>query len=306
MCGKTRTLVLFPAILLAALAGVSTFAQTYRAQSDLVVLQVSVHDLRAKPVADLTKDEFRILEDGVFQEIQFFVSDDQPVAIGLVVDNSGSMEPKRREVIAAAEAFVRASNPEDALFLVNFNEHVSFGLPEETPFTSDLAVLRGALGTIGARGQTAMYDGIAAALDRITHAPLDRKVLVVVSDGDDNRSRLGLEEVYDRAMRSSAAIYTVGIFDTLEGGNRKALERLAEATGGLAFFPEKIPDIRRVLDQICLDVRHRYTLGYVPANTRIDGTFRRLEVTAVDRERREPLRVHARTGYFAAKASSDR
>jgi VWFA-related protein len=304
MCGKTRTLTW--AIGLAIAGGASVLGQSFRAHSDLVVLQVSVHDKDAEPVSNLTRDDFRIMEDGVRQDIQFFVSEDQPVAIGLIVDNSGSMEPKRREVIEAAEAFARGSNPADAIFVVNFNETVSLALPEGVPFTSDLAVLHDALGTIAARGQTALFDGIGVGLVHVNESPLDRKVLVVVSDGDDNRSRLTMEDVFGRAMRSSAAIYTVGVFDKIEGGNKKVLEKLAEGTGGLAFFPETIPDIRRVLNQICLDVRHRYTLGYVPSNTAVDGRFRRVRVDAVDREHRRSLRVHARTGYFAANPVSGR
>ena len=291
---------------LSLLGSAGVLAQTFRAQSDLVVLQVSVHDRHSKPVPNLTKDAFRVREDGVRQEVRFFVSEDQPVAIGLVVDNSTSMTPKRADVIEAAEAFVRASNPEDALFTVNFNEHVSFGLQPPVEFTSDRAVLREALLTIGARGQTAMYDGIAVGLDRVNESPLDRRVLVVVSDGKDNRSRLSFEDVLARALRSNAAIYAVGFFDEVEGGDRPALERLAETTGGLAFFPEELRDVGRVLEQISLDVRHRYTIGYSSTNPKRDGTFRKVTVTAIDPDGGHQLRVHARSGYVASELNSDR
>lgn len=271
----------------------------FRAASDLVVLQVAVHDRRLVPVPDLTADAFRLWEDGVPQQIRFFVRDERPAAVGLVVDNSTSMLPKRHETIQAAEAFARSSHPDDQLFLVNFNERVTFGLPDDVPFTSDRALLERALATIGARGQTAMFDGILVGLDRLDQCTLDRKVLIVVSDGEDNRSRHVFSDVLDRSRRSNAVVYTVGVFDPIEGGNRKLLRRLAEDTGGLAFFPEKATDIQAAFDRISLDVRHRYTIGYVSTNTRRDGTFRRVRLEAVDRQRGRPLQVKVRRGYIA-------
>ena len=182
---------------------------------------------------------------------------------------------------------------------MNFNELVTFGLPEGMAFTSDPNVLLGALSGIGARGQTAMFDGITAGPTHVTQSPLDRKVLVVLSDGDDNRSRMTFNDVLDRSLRSNAVIYTVGIFDPIEGGDRKVLRRLADETGGLAQFPEQVKDVHEALDRIAIDVRHRYTIGYVSTNARRDGAFRKVSVDAVDRQQRTPLRVNVRTGYIA-------
>jgi VWFA-related protein len=282
--------------------GLTVIAQTppaFRAHSHVVMLQVAVHDDDGAPAANLTKNEFRILDDGVLQEIEFFLSEDQPVAIGLVVDNSTSMAPKRVEVIAAAEAFVASGNPHDELFTVNFSTWVSLGLPEGVAFTSDRAVLGQALAKIGARGQTAMYDGLAVALAHVDKSALDRKVLIVLSDGDDNRSRVSFDDVFEQALRSNATIYAVGVFDPIEGGDRKALERLAETTGGLAFFPKQVSEVRSVLHQISVDVRHRYTIGYVPSHAVEGGdAVRTIKVAAVDPKDREPLRVRTRTGYL--------
>jgi len=200
---------------------------SFRGGSDLVVLQVSVHDRKAAPVSDLVQKDFKVWEDGVPQTVQFFVSEDRPVSIGLVIDNSTSMFNKRESVIEAAAAFADASNHDDQLFLVSFNEHVSFGLPEGMPFTSDLAVLRDALQTIGAHGQTALYDAVGVALNHVNESRLDQRVLIVVSDGADNRSRTNFDEVLVRALRSNVVIYTVGLLDQ-EGGNRKVLKRLAD------------------------------------------------------------------------------
>jgi VWFA-related protein len=252
-------------------------------------------------VSDLTSAAFHIFEDEAPQTIQFFVSEDRPVAIGLVVDNSTSMYNKRDAVIEAAAAFADSSNRDDQLFLVNFNEHVTYGLPEDLPFTSDLGVLRQALQTIGARGQTALYDAVSVALDHLTQSKLDQRVLIVVSDGGDNRSRLSFDEVLGRALRSNVVIYTVGLVDVdQDSGNKKALTRLADATGGFALFPAKLAEVRTVLQQISIDVRHRYTIGYISTNPRHDGTFRQVRVTAIDPIRHAALQAKARPGYLAS------
>jgi Ca-activated chloride channel family protein len=291
----------FLAVVGAAAFGARVIAQTFKAQSDLVVLQVAVHDRHSAAVPSLPREAFLVYEDAAPQDIRFFLNEDRPVAVGLVVDNSISMSPKRREVIAAAEAFARSSNPDDKLFTVNFNERVWFGLPEGVPFTSDLSVLHDALQRISARGRTAMYDGLAAALDHVNTSELDQKVLIVVSDGGDNESRLDFNGLLQRALRSNAVIYTVGIFDeATSGGDQKALQRLADGTGGVAFFPSQLREIGEVLDRIARDIRHRYTIGYVSTNPRRDGTFRKIKVTAVDQKTHRPLQVKVRTGYLSA------
>jgi VWFA-related protein len=274
--------------------------QDFRAQSDLVVLQVAVSDHHGTPVTGLPREAFSVIEDQAPQEIQFFLNEDRPVAVGLVVDNSISMAAKRQDVIAAADAFARSSNREDHLFVVNFNEDVWFGLPAGMPFTSDLNVLHNALLSIGARGRTAMYDGISAALTHVSTSPLDQKVLVVVSDGGDNESRLEFKDVLQQALRSNVMIYTVGIFDeATRGGDRKVLERLAESTGGIAFFPANRHEVGGALDRIARDIRHRYTLGYVSSNKRRDGSFRKIQVVVVDPKSHHPLNVKVRSGYLS-------
>ena len=286
-------------LLLSVLAPDGIRAQSFRAQSDLVVLQAVVMDRHSDVVADLTREEFRVYEDGRPQTIRFFVSEDRPVAVGLVVDNSLSMLNKRSEVIAAADAFGRSSNPGDALFTVNFNEHVTFGLPRDVAFTSDLAVLHDTMSQIQARGKTAMYDAVAAALDHVATGPIDDRVLIVVSDGGDNSSRIDFRAVLERAQRSNAVIYSIGIVDDLSGDvDRRALQRLASATGGLALFPENVKQVRPMFERIARDIRHRYVIGYVPDNPRTDEGFRTVRVAAFDRASRKPLQVRSRNGYF--------
>jgi Ca-activated chloride channel homolog len=273
--------------------------QTFRAHSDLVVLHTVVSDRRAAAVPGLTRDDFRVFEDDIAQEIRFFVSDDRPVAVGLVLDNSLTMFSKRNELIAAADAFARSCNPADALFTVNFNEAVSFGLPPDIPFTSDLPVLRQALSTITSRGKTALYDAVAAALEHVARAPLEDKVLIVVSDGGDNASALDFKGLLDRAHRSNVVIYAVGVFDNLaQDTDRHGLERIARATGGLALFPEALKDVGSTFARIARDIRQRYMIGYVPSNPRTDAGFRNVRVMAYDRKSRKPLQVQYRPGYF--------
>ena len=178
---------------------------------------------------------------------------------------------------------------------MNFNGQVTFGAGEALRRT-DVLLLRA--GGIGARSQTAMFD-VSPPGSHVNQSPLDRKVLVVLSDGDDNRSRMTFNDVLDRSLRSNAVIYTVGIFDPIEGGDRKVLRRLADDTGGLAQFPEQVKEIYDALDRIALDVRHRYTIGYVSTNPSRDRTLRKVSVDAVDRQQRRPLRVNVRTGYIA-------
>ncbi|MGB9123239.1 MAG: VWA domain-containing protein, partial [Candidatus Angelobacter sp.] len=159
---------------------------TIRIESDLVVLHATVHNQKGVLVSGLGKNDFQVYEDGVLQQIKSFSHDDIPVSVGLVIDNSGSMVPKRSHVIAAALAFARSSNPQDQMFVVNFNERVSFGLPDGAPFTDQVPQLELALARVAANGETALYDAVAVALDHLNLGNRDKKVLIVISDGGDN------------------------------------------------------------------------------------------------------------------------
>src|SRR5690349_13905589 len=180
---------------------------------DEVVLHATVRNHRGMPVARLSKDNFQVFEDHVLQPIKHFSHEDIPVVVGLVIDNSGSMAPKRAEVIAAALAFAGSSNPEDQMFLVNFNEHVRFGLPADVLFTDNNDRLRAAMASVKADGKTALYDAVAAALEHLKKGNRDKKVLIVVSDGADNASVRTKSQILDLATRSDAIIYTVGIYE---------------------------------------------------------------------------------------------
>jgi VWFA-related protein len=266
---------------------------------DMVVLQATVLDHKGTLVSGLSQDNFQMYEDAVLQPIKHFSHEDIPVTVGLVIDNSGSMRPKRHDVIAAALAFARSSNPQDQMFVVNFNERVSFGLPGATPFTDQVAQLEVALSRIDADGQTALYDAVAASLQHLKLGNRDKKVLIVISDGGDNTSRHNLAQVMTMVRQSDAIIYTVGIFDEQdEDRNPHVLRQLAKDTGGEAFLPDSLKDLAPICERIAHDIRNQYTLAYVPTNRKRDGTYRAIQVKASGHGRGR-LSVRTRAGYYA-------
>lgn len=272
---------------------------TIRVSVDMVVLHATAQDHKHTLVSGLDKDDFQVYEDGVPQQIKYFSREDIPVTVGLVVDNSGSMSPKRPDVITAALAFVRSSNPQDQMFVVNFNEKVSFGLPVNTPFTDQVAQLEVALSRIAAKGETALYDAVASALEQLKKGTRDKKVLIVISDGGDNASKHKLAEITALAGQPGAIIYTIGIFDEQNGDrNPGVLKRLAKDTGGEAFLPESLTELVPICQRIAHDIRNQYTFAYVPTNRKRDGTYRAIQVKA-SVQGRGRLSVRTRTGYYA-------
>jgi Ca-activated chloride channel family protein len=271
-----------------------------RSNVDLVVLRASVRDHRGAPISGLTQENFQVYEDKVLQQIESFSHEDIPVTAGLVIDNSGSMRRKRSDVIAAALAFARSSNPKDQIFVVNFNEHVSMGLPANSPFTSNAAQLETALSRNVITGMTALYDAIAAGLEQLQKGKWDKKVLIVVSDGGDNASKRNLAQVMSMVNQSSAAIYTMGIFDENDDDrNPHVLKRLSRASGGEAFFPKAPQEILPICEQIAHDIRSQYTITYIPPNKKQVGTYRAIQVKARDRTGGRRLSVITRAGYSA-------
>jgi VWFA-related protein len=270
---------------------------------EMVVLHATVRDGRGNLVSELAKENFQVYEDGIPQQIESFRREDIPVTVGLVIDNSGTMGPKRSEVITSALVFARSSNPEDQMFVVNFNENVSFGLPDDMPFTNKTAQLEIALSRITADGMTALYDGVAAALDHVKKGNRDKKVLIVISDGGDNASKQNLDKVLAMAGQSDAIIYTIGIFDEDNPErNLRALKQLAKATGGEAFLPGSAKDVVPICRRIAYDIRNQYSITYQPTNKKQDGSFRAIAVTAKAQDGRRLL-VRTRSGYYAPMKS---
>ncbi len=266
----------------------------------LVVLHASVRNKAGVIVSALRKDSFKVFEDGAPQIVRDFRSDDTPVAVGLVVDHSGSMQRKMSDVVAAAVAFTRSANQEDELFTINFNERVTLGLPEITLFSSSTEELERALRRPLSGGRTALYDAIAAGLEHIDKSSKERKVLLVISDGKDNASKISLDTLLEKIWRSDAAIYTIGLFgEDGEDRNDRVLQRISEASGGERFLPATPANAVAICQSIAHDIRTQYTISYSPANQTFDGKHRSIGVTASDEKGRK-LHVRTRTGYNAS------
>ncbi|HTP33041.1 MAG TPA: VWA domain-containing protein [Candidatus Acidoferrales bacterium] len=267
---------------------------------NLVVLHATVRDRKGRFVSGLRKDDFQIFENGVPQAIREFQHEDVPVAVGLVVDNSGSMSRKRRDVTAAALAFARSSNPNDQMFVVNFNERVCFGLRGAELFSASTAELEHALNGVPANGRTALYDAIEVGLAHLNKASLEKKVLIVISDGGDNASHHALDQVLEIAGRSDAIIYTIGLFDEDDKDrNPGVLKKLARVTGGEVYLPSETGRVVQVCQAIAADIRNQYTFSYFPSNQKLDGTFRGIRVTATAPHGGRLL-VRTRDGYIAS------
>ncbi len=285
-------------LLLCAVASQQPASTDYRISTDvnLVVLGVTVSDRAGGFVSGLGRDSFHVYENGRLQQPKFFLSEDVPVTVGLIVDSSGSMRPKRPETVRAALAFANSSNPEDEMFVINFNEHVSPGLPPGEPFTGSSQKLRQALLGRPAAGRTALYDAIVAGLKHLEKGSKGKKALVVFSDGGDNASRHTFQETLDLAEQSNAVIYTIGLFDEHdEDRNPKVLKRLARVTGGEAYLPGYNRDFAEICRRIARDIRNQYSLGYVSDNQ--EPGYRSIKVT-VESPHHGKLAVRTRTGYL--------
>ena len=271
-----------------------------RANVDRVVLPVTLVDRKGGLVAGLAQADFAVYEDGRPQHIRSFFYRDTPVTVGLVVDGSSSMESKRGNAMLAALHFLKLSNPADELFVVNFNEKVSFGLPESAPFTGDPVSLRDALLAFPSRGRTALYDAVAAALRRLAGGSRDKKALVVVSDGGDNASKRTFRQLLDAVQRSEAIVYTIGLLDEeAPDHDLRVLKKLARSTGGEVFLPRTAAELPAICAHIAGVLRSQYTIGYAPANENHDGAYRRIEVVATAPGSSRRLVVRTRSGYYA-------
>jgi Ca-activated chloride channel homolog len=238
---------------------------TLRSDVRLLVLDVSVKDRKGRFVPGLVKDDFTVLEDGKPEQITVFAHDDVPVTVGILVDESYSMKPRRAEVLAAAQAFLRESNPHDEIFVLNFNDRVRRGLPPQISFSSDLEQLHAALERGVPQGKTALYDAVEQGLEQLKLGRHERKALVLISDGGDNASIHTHREIINLVQERPATIYTIGIYDEEDPDSTPGLLRqLAQISGGEAYFPESIAGMAGVCHRIAKDLKVRYTVGYVP------------------------------------------
>ena len=268
----------------------------YRSETRLVVLHCSVLDKRDNLVTNLTKDDFKVLENGKEQQIRLFRREDIPISLGLIIDNSGSMRDKRQKVEAAALALVKASNPQDEVFIVNFND--DFFL--DVPITHEVSKLEEGIARIDSRGGTAMRDALSVSLDYLKEeGKMDKKVLLVVTDGADNTSMLTLEKLVQKLQEEEVLLYAIGILGDESNRDRRraqrGLEELTKASGGVAYFPKDLTEVQEITLQVAKDIRNQYTIAYTPENLDFEGEFRRVEVRTNNRN----LQVRTRTGYYA-------
>jgi Ca-activated chloride channel homolog len=277
-----------------------------RVDVNLVVLHTTVMDDRGKFADGLKQENFRVFEDKVEQRLSVFKREDIPVSMGLVIDNSGSMRDKRPRVNAAALTLVEASNPQDEAFVVNFND--DFYLDLDKDFTSSIPELKEALERIDARGSTALYDAIIGSLDHVKKGSKDKKILLVVTDGEDNTSHNSLEKTIREIQKTDTVVYTIGLLSEESKRSAKrakrALEDIAKASGGMSYFPENVSDVRNICEQVAHDIRNQYTLAYYPTNSKRDGTFRSVQVEVIPPRGRGKLVARTRNGYYAPGASS--
>ena len=279
---------------------------TIKVDVGLVVLHTTVLDDRGKFADGLKVENFRVFEDKVEQKLATFKREDVPVSMGLVIDNSGSMRDKRPRVNEAAITLVEASNPQDQAFVVNFND--DFYLDLDKDFTNSIPELKEALERIDSRGSTALYDAIIGSLDHLKKASKDKRVLLVVTDGEDNSSHNSLEKTLREIQKTDTVIYTIGLLGDEKRKEKnnamRALKRIAEASGGLAFFPESVDDVHSICEQVAHDIRNQYTLAYYPSNARKDGTFRAVSVQVIPPRGRGKLVARTRNGYYAPGSPS--
>jgi VWFA-related protein len=269
-----------------------------RKDVDEVLLHATVVDDRQRIVTNLDKTDFSVFEDGKPQTIISFHHEDIPVSMGILIDNSGSMREKRSKVNQAALNLVRSSNPQDEVFVVNFNDEYYL----DQDFTNDLLKLKEALEKIDAKGGTALYEAVVASADHLKRdAKLERKVLFVVTDGEDNASRETLEQAVKQLQEENGpSVYAIGILGDEEHPKRarRALEIITQRTGGLAFFPKTLDEVDEISRQVAHDIRNQYTIGYKSTNPRSSGGFRQIRVEAKAKGHGK-MSVRTKSGYYA-------
>jgi len=274
-----------------------TGAFVFKKSVEEVVLHAVVFDDKQRFVTNLDKNSFVVFEDGHPQTITSFRHEDIPVSIGIVVDNSGSMREKRQKVNAAALNLVRASNPDDEVFVVNFNDEYYL----DQDFTANINKLKEALEKIEARGGTALYDAVVASADWLKHAKLDKKVIFIVTDGEDTASSQSLEQAVRRLQAENGpTVYSIGVLGDEEHPKRarRALQIMSERTGGIAFFPKTLDEVDAISRSVAHDIRNQYTIGYKPTTPKNQGGYRTVRVDAKSRSYGK-LVVRTKTGYYA-------
>jgi len=279
--------------------GVEPGGFVFHSEVQEVSLHATVIDDKQRIITDLDRNAFTVFEDGKPQVIKSFRHEDIPISLGIVIDNSGSMREKRARVVKAAINLVRASNPNDEVFVVNFSDEYFL----DQPFTNKINLLQTALEKYETRGGTALYDAIVASAEELKkHGKLQKKILFVVTDGEDDASRESLEQAVRRLQEENGpTVYAIGLLgEERQRRAKRALETIAERTGGIAFFPRTLDEVDAISSTVARDIRNQYTIGYKPTTPRSVGGYRTIRVDA-----RAPghgkLTVRTRSGYYAGQ-----
>jgi Ca-activated chloride channel homolog len=291
-----------PGVRAGAIADAEPSEAHLRVDTSLVLIPVQISTPLGQPVTDLARGNFRIFEDGVEQKISHFAKDDAPISIGVVFDSSGSMQNKMRKSLEAASMFFKTANPGDEFFLVDFNERAKLALG----FTTDSDAVYRRISRTRPFGRTSLFDAIELAVRQMKNAKNDRKAIVIVSDGGDNRSRLTFHEVKNLMLEAGVLMYSMGIFDPSDSPKLPREERegpglldqLTELTGGRNYHVDNLDDLPGISARIGVQLRNQYMIGYTPAKDERDGKYRRVKLSVVETGDAQ-LRVQYRTGYYA-------
>jgi Ca-activated chloride channel homolog len=264
---KNKSLLLIP-VLMTSLLRSQDVPFKLSVNVDLTEVHVNVTDEKDRPVGNLKKENFRVFEDRTEQKIAVFKHEDAPLSLGLVIDNSRSIEPRKKRLDAAALSFVRKGNPEDETFIVHFDDTARLA----QDFTESIPTLESALASVKPYGQTAIYDALILALEHMEQSKHLKKAILLITDGVDNSSKHTLGEAVEATKRSRVAVYTVGLL-SMSGGQKAedSLIRIAESSGGHAYFPNNEDEARMYMERVARDLRDQYTLGYFPSNPKRGG-----------------------------------
>jgi len=271
----------------------------FHADVQEVLLHATVIDDKQRMISNLDKNAFTVFEDGKPQVIKSFRYEDVPISLGIVIDNSGSMREKRAKVNKAALNLVRASNPQDEVFVVNFSDEFFL----DQPFTNKINLLQNALEKYETRGGTALYDAVVASADELKrHGKLQKKILFVVTDGEDDASRESLEQAVRQLQEENGpTVYAIGLLgDERARRAKRALQTISERTGGIAFFPRTLDEVDQISSAVARDIRNQYTIGYKPTTPKSAGGYRTIRVEA-RASGHGKLTVRTRSGYYAGQ-----
>ena len=277
-----------------------TGSEHMKVNVNLVLLPVTITDFMNRPVIGLEKDNFKVFEGKELQDIRHFSGEDIPVSLGVIFDTSGSMSSKIGRAREAVVEFLKTANPEDEFFMIAFSDE-----PQQlSDFTNSVEDIQGRLLYTVPKGRTALLDAIYLGIEKMRQAKYQKKALLIISDGGDNRSRYTEGEIRNLVKEADVLIYAIGIYDNYfpteeERLGPQLLDDITRLTGGRAFTVDNPNDLVDIATKIGVELRNQYVLGYRPKNLVLDGKWHKVKVKLVPPKGLPPLEVHAKAGYYA-------